>query len=65
MALAYATTALEMLADKFPSDLHVKALNFAFPLPGVELNTFLSMTIRFYLCKSDEKKPIIVWCMVL
>lgn len=60
MALAYATTALEMLADKFSSYLHVKALNFAFPLPGVELNTFLSITIRFYLCKRDEKQPVAV-----
>lgn len=47
MALAYATTALEMLADKFSSDLHVKALSFAFQLPGVELNTFLPTTTRF------------------
>lgn len=60
MALAYATSALEMLADKFSSDLHVKALNSAFPLPSVELNTFLSMTIIFYLCRSDGKKAVIV-----
>lgn len=54
-----------MLADKFSSDLHVKALNFAFPLSSVELNTFLSVTIRFYLCESDEKKPVTVWCMAI
>ena len=55
MAVAHATTALEMLADKFSLYLHVKGLCSAFPLTSVELNTFLSITIRFYLHKSDEK----------
>lgn len=35
MALAYATAALETLADKFSLYLHVEGLNFAFLLPSV------------------------------
>jgi len=35
MALAYATTAFEMLADTFSLYLHVEELNFAFSLSSV------------------------------
>lgn len=40
MALANATTALEMLADKFSLYLHVKGLNFAFLLSSEEFIHF-------------------------
>lgn len=55
MALAYVTTALEMLADKFSLYLHVKGLSFAFPLLSMELSTLLSRRVRSYLRKAAEK----------
>lgn len=54
MALAYAATALEMLAGRFWLYLHVKGLSFAFLLPSMELNKFLCPRIRFCLSESDE-----------
>lgn len=59
MALAYATTALVMLADKFSLYLHVKGLNFAVPLPSLELNAFISIRIGFYLHETDVKDSVL------